>query len=183
LYLEELVSEEVQVSANLNTRGKISKRDLFVAESKILCPTLTCVSDPSDCRVAFISRGQPQEVASVTSDASAVRWWHIVDTDSQQAVDNENRGARCRPAFSLPRRDLMMESGDKVVWISGSAVSGSVVEGPPTEEPRPDASNARSQQPAPEGNWCASCSCLCVKHPWLHTGVLHCPGHPSCAGA
>jgi hypothetical protein len=51
--------------------------------------------------------------------------------------------------------------------------SGSVVEGAPTEEPRPDASNARSQQPAPEGNWCVSCSCLCVKHPWLPTGVLH----------
>jgi hypothetical protein len=25
--------------------------------------------------------------------------------------------------------------------------------------------------------------CLCVKHPWFPTGVLHCPGHPSCAGA
>jgi hypothetical protein len=24
-----------------------------------------------------------------------------------------------------------------------------------------------------------TCFCLCVKHPWLPTGVLHCPGHPS----
>jgi hypothetical protein len=34
-----------------------------------------------------------------------------------------------------------------------------------------------------KGNWRVPCSCLCVKHPWLPTGVLHCPGHPSCAGA
>jgi hypothetical protein len=59
------------------------------------------VCDPSDCRVAFISRGRPQEVAGVASDASAVRWWHIVDTDNQQALDGENRGARCRLACSL----------------------------------------------------------------------------------
>jgi hypothetical protein len=50
-------------------------------------------------------------------------------------------------------------------YLGGQWISGSVVEGAPTEEPRPDASNARSQQPAPEGNWCVSCSCLCVKHP------------------
>jgi hypothetical protein len=34
-----------------------------------------------------------------------------------------------------------------------------------------------------KGNWRVSCFFLCVKHPWLPTGVLHCPGHPSCAGA
>jgi hypothetical protein len=34
-----------------------------------------------------------------------------------------------------------------------------------------------------KGNWRVPCSCLCVKHSWLPTGVLHCPGHPSCAGA
>jgi hypothetical protein len=34
-----------------------------------------------------------------------------------------------------------------------------------------------------KGNWRVPCFCLCVKHPWLPTGVLHRPGHPSCAGA
>ena len=34
------------------------------------------------------------------------------------------------------------------------------MDGAPTEEPRPDANNARSQRPAPEGNWRVSCSCL-----------------------
>jgi hypothetical protein len=34
------------------------------------------------------------------------------------------------------------------------------VDGAPTEEPRPDVNNARSQRPAPEGNWRVSCSCL-----------------------
>jgi hypothetical protein len=32
-----------------------------------------------------------------------------------------------------------------------------------------------------KGNRRVPCSCLCVKHPWLPTGVLHCPGpviHP-----
>jgi hypothetical protein len=35
------------------------------------------VCHPSGCRLPFISRGQPQEVASAASDASAVRWWHF----------------------------------------------------------------------------------------------------------
>jgi hypothetical protein len=63
-------------------------------------------------------------------------------------------------------------------------ISGSAVDGAPTEEPRPDASNARSQRPATRAiGVCLVLFCLCVKHPWLPTGVLHCPGHPSCAGA
>jgi hypothetical protein len=76
--MEELVrSDGVQISGNLNTRGKTSKRNLFATglQNLMLMPHLD-VCDPSDCRVAFISRGRPQEVASVASDASAVRWWH-----------------------------------------------------------------------------------------------------------
>jgi hypothetical protein len=49
------------------------------------------VCHPGGCRLAFVSRGQPQEVTGVPSDANAVRWWHIVDTDNQQAV-NERIG-------------------------------------------------------------------------------------------
>jgi hypothetical protein len=37
--------------------------------------------------------------------------------------------------------------------------------GAPTEEPRPDASNARSQRPATKGNWRVSCPCMCVETP------------------
>jgi hypothetical protein len=50
-------------------------------------------------------------------------------------------------------------------------ISGSAVDGAPTEEPRPDASNARSQRPATrhKGNWQLACpvlcSCLCVETP------------------
>jgi hypothetical protein len=40
------------------------------------------------------------------------------------------------------------------------------LEGAPTEEPRSDASNARSQRPATRAiNWRVSCSCLCVETP------------------
>jgi hypothetical protein len=39
-------------------------------------------------------------------------------------------------------------------------ISGSAVDGAPTEEPRPDANNARRQRPATEGNWRVPCSCL-----------------------
>jgi hypothetical protein len=49
----------------------------------------------------FISRGQPQEVARVASDANSARWCGIAGTDNQQAVDDENRGARCRPVCAL----------------------------------------------------------------------------------
>jgi hypothetical protein len=54
---------------------------------------------------------------------------------------------------------------------------------PTTEEPRPDASNARSQRPATRAIGVTRALACVLKHPWLPTGVLHCPGHPSCAGA
>jgi hypothetical protein len=62
--MEELVRRRFrfQISGNLNTRGKTSKRNLFPTDLQNLMPHLD-VCDPSDCRVAFISRGQPQEVA------------------------------------------------------------------------------------------------------------------------
>jgi hypothetical protein len=64
----------------------------------------------------------------------------------------------------------------------GSVVS--VVEGaPPTEEPRPDASNARSQRPATRATGVSRALVCVLKHPWFPTSDLHCPGHPSCAGA
>jgi hypothetical protein len=39
----------------------------------------------------------------------------IAGTDSQQAVDGENRGARCRPACMLSTGLIWRETGDKVV--------------------------------------------------------------------
>jgi hypothetical protein len=65
----------------------------------------------------------------------------------------------------------------------GQWISGSVVEGAPTEEPRPDASNAGSQRPATRATGVPRALACVLKHPWLPTGALHCPGHPSCAGA
>jgi hypothetical protein len=56
------------------------------------------------------------------------------------------------------------------------------LEGAPTEEPRLDANNARRQRPATRAIG-VSRALACVKHPWLPTGALHCPDHPSCAGA
>jgi hypothetical protein len=66
-----------------------------------------------------------------------------------------------------PRTDVLDEqAGDREVV--GSV--GSAVEGAPTEErrqePRPDASNTRSQRPATRAiGVCVSCSCMCVKTP------------------
>jgi hypothetical protein len=40
-------------------------------------------------------------------------------------------------------------------------ISGSAVDGSPTEEPRPDANNARSQRPAPEGHGVPACALAC----------------------
>jgi hypothetical protein len=62
-------------------------------------------------------------------------------------------------------------------------ISGSVVEGAPTEEPRPDASNARSQRPATRAIGVSRALACVLKHLWSPTGVLHSPRHPSCAGA
>jgi hypothetical protein len=61
------------------------------------------VCDPSDCRVAFISRGQPQGVASVAvaerrRKCSPVVALAVLITDNQQAVtqtvDGENQRVR-----------------------------------------------------------------------------------------
>jgi hypothetical protein len=92
-------SEGVQVSANLNTRGKTSKGNLFPADLQ----ARGTPSRPSDCRVAFISRGQPQEVASVSSDASAVRWWHMLSTliTNRQSMTRTGVLSLCRPVCSL----------------------------------------------------------------------------------
>ena len=46
------------------------------------------------------------------------------------------------------------------VCSADQRISGSAVDGAPTEEPRPDANKARRQRPAPEGNWRVPCSCL-----------------------
>jgi hypothetical protein len=58
---------------------------------------------------------------------------------------------------------------------------------PPQGRTHGGAEARRKQREEPttgqKGNWRVPCFCLCVKHPWFPTGVLHCPGHPSCAGA
>jgi hypothetical protein len=63
-------------------------------------------------------------------------------------------------------------------------VSRSAVDGAPRrteEEPRPDASNSGTQQPATRATGLSRDLACVLKHPWLPTGVLHCPGHLSCA--
>jgi hypothetical protein len=59
--------------------------------------------------------------------------------------------------------DLLSAKAGISQWISGS-----VVEGAPTKEPRPDASNARSQRPATRAIGVSRAFfCLCVKRPWF----------------
>jgi hypothetical protein len=81
------------------------------------------VCDPSDCRVAFISRGQLQEVASVASDAL----WNcmplrsrLVGTDNQQAVDGENQRAR----WSVVDLCALYRLGPEGVWRQSSLDQG-----------------------------------------------------------
>jgi hypothetical protein len=64
--MEELVRKGPDLAGSRITRGNTHKKPLFLT-----CPTdlqnlmpHRGVCDPSDCRVAFVSRGQPQEVAS-----------------------------------------------------------------------------------------------------------------------
>jgi hypothetical protein len=40
-----------------------------------------------------------------------------------------------------------------------------------------------SQRPATRAIGVSRALACVLKHPWLPTGVLHCPGHPSCADA
>jgi hypothetical protein len=56
---------------------------------------------------------QPQEVASVASDASAVRWWHIVGTDNQQALGDETQHAQ--DAKSTPSREYIFSSSPATI--------------------------------------------------------------------
>jgi hypothetical protein len=61
-------------------------------------------------------------------------------------------------------------------WISGGRCSHGGAE---TRRKQREETTTRHR-----GNWRVPCFCLCVKHPWAFpTGVLHRPGHPSCAGA
>jgi hypothetical protein len=68
------------------------------------------------------------------------------------------------------------ESSGLVDQLSGSVVGGRCSHGG-AEGRREQREETATRH---KGNWRVPCSCLCVKHPWLPTGVLHCPGHPSC---
>jgi hypothetical protein len=74
------------------TRGKHTRNPPSRPTSKILCPAFD-VCDPSDCRVAFISRGQPQEAARrVASDANAVQLWQLsLDTGNNTQTGSQWR--------------------------------------------------------------------------------------------
>jgi hypothetical protein len=69
--------------------------------------------------------------------------------------------------------------------VSDQRISGSAVDGAPTEEPRPDASNARSHNNPPQRAIGVSRALACyVRTPVVaHRRFNTCPGHPSCAGA
>jgi hypothetical protein len=67
-----------------------------------------------------------------------------------------------RSVFISPAQQLFSQ------WVSGS-----VVEGAPTEEPRPDTSNARNQRPATRAIGVSRALACVLKYPWLPTGVLH----------
>jgi hypothetical protein len=69
----------------------------------------------------------------------------------------------------------IMREGSVDQWISGGRCSHGGAE---TRRKQREETTTRHK-----GNWRVPCVCLCVKHPWFPTGVLHCPGHPSCAGA
>jgi hypothetical protein len=79
----------------------------------------------------------------------------------------------CRRVSSVAAWLLARGSVDQ--WISGGRCSHGGAE---ARRKQREESTTRHK-----GNWRVSCFCLCVKHPWLSTGVLDCPGHPSCAGA
>jgi hypothetical protein len=77
------------------------------------------------------------------------------------------------------------EEHGRGVSQSGAPISGSVDQWWKVlpRRSRDQKQATRGANDWPKGNWRVSCFCLCVKHPWFPTGVLHCPGHPSCAGA
>jgi hypothetical protein len=101
---------EVRIGGNLNTRGKTSKRNLFPIDLQNLMPRLG-VCDPSGCRVAFISRDQLQEVASVASDASnkCSPVVALSTKETQQAVDGDNQRDRW-PTYVRSTAGLIGES-------------------------------------------------------------------------
>jgi hypothetical protein len=96
-----------------NTQEPPLPDSCFPTDLQNLMPHLD-VCDPSDYRVAFISRGQPHEVTSVASDANAVRWWHcrhwLVTNRQSMSIINADL---CALYYRLDLR----EPGDKVAWI------------------------------------------------------------------
>jgi hypothetical protein len=82
------------------------------------------------------------------------------------------RAAAMAASITYPPRGQNRSTRFNQNPISIQRISGSEVDGAPTEEPRPDANNARSQRPAPEGNWRVSCSLpVMLERPWFPTGI------------
>jgi hypothetical protein len=83
----------------------------------------------------------------------------------RQPNGNQSATSNCNTHDPVTRR-----SADQ--WINGGRCSHGGAEA--RRKQREESATGH------KGNWRVSCFCLCVKHPWLPTGVLHCPGpgHP-----
>jgi hypothetical protein len=98
-------------------RGKHTRSPSSRPTSKIVCPTLTCVTRATAELPSFygVSRKKLLALASDAKQCSPVGGG-IFDTGNQQAVDDENQGARWRPACASTGL-IWKEPGYKVAWI------------------------------------------------------------------
>ena len=82
-------------------------------------------------------------------------------------------GSRTKGPHALPAASCQLagrHAGPVDQWISGGRRTHGGAEA--RRKQREESTTGH------KGNWRVPCSCLCVKHPWLPTCALHCPGHP-----
>jgi hypothetical protein len=168
--------------------GCLSSVQTHVSTTPMTCePDLTTILDPSgllrDQSLATTTKTHRQHIFFSNphtrhNTSSSNGKWHRCETPNQKP----------HPLHGKPPIEVLVLVPDasRDGRAGRAPLSGSVDQWwkvPRRSRGQTQATRGVSDPPQDKGNWRVSCFCLCVKHPWFPTGVLHCPGHPSCAGA
>jgi hypothetical protein len=146
-----------------------------IAHQSTISPA-TCIALPISRSVLAQTRGGGKEDEQRRGGGKEDEHGEAVASKAK-ASSGEAMARKTNSSEVVARKTNGGEAVDQ--WISGS-----VVEGAPTEEPRPDASNARRQRPATRATGVSrDFACVLNTRGFPQVFCTARPGHPSCAGA